>query len=71
MTIYATPFNAPTGEILSASVDAGFKTLAEAMQAMGLPDSTLAPAVLVYGKEPDRVLFSRVPFRIDSPGNTP
>lgn len=67
MTIYVTPFMATDRDPTAASVDSGFETLDQVVEAMG-PPTISYPAMVIYGEGEERVVFSRAVFRIDGPG---
>jgi len=67
MTIYVTPFNGTTKETTGPSTDSGFETLEAVVEAMGPPAVTYK-AMVIYGEGEDRVVFSKIIFRIDEPG---
>lgn len=66
--IYATPFTDETRECTGPSTDSGFESLEAVAEAMGEPSARYA-AMLIYGEGNDRVVFSRVVFRIDGDGS--
>lgn len=71
MIIYATSFNINDLENPGVSMDSGFTSIEQVLEVMGNPDQPrLASQLLVYGKHDDRVIFSRVPFRIDDNANS-
>lgn len=63
--IYITPFKTQTLETTGPSNDSGFASLDDVVAVMGPDHVKRTRALLVYGDETDRVLFSRAPFRID------
>lgn len=69
MTIYATPFKASTKETTGPSTDSGFQSLDDVVAAMGEPLKRYK-AMVIYGPGEDRVVFSKIIFRIDEPGTT-
>lgn len=66
--IYATPFTVEPRECTGPSTDSGFESLEAVADAMGEPSARYA-AMLIYGDGNDRVVFSRVIFRIDDGGS--
>lgn len=68
MTIYATPFTDEPRECTGPSTDSGFQSLDEVVEAMGEPAKRYR-AMLIYGEGNDRVVFSRIIFRIDDDGS--
>lgn len=66
--IYVTPFTDEPRECTGPSTESGFQSLAEVSDAMGEPLKRY-PAMLIYGDGNDRVVFSRVVFRIDGDGS--
>ena len=59
--IYVTPFDPVTLKATGLSTDSGFASLAHVVEMLGEPVHE-APALLVYGDDAARVLFSRVAF---------
>lgn len=64
--IYVTAYRADDLDHPDKSLDSGFTSIMQVINAMGPPNSRPAPSVLVYGVGNDRVLFSRAPFNIDA-----
>lgn len=69
MTIYATPFKAGTKETTGPSTDSGFQSLDDVVTAMGEPLKRYK-SMVIYGPGEDRVVFSKIIFRIDEDGTT-
>lgn len=69
MTIYATPFTDEPRECTGPSTDSGFQSLDEVVEVMGPDYVTRSRAMVIYGPGNDRVVFSRIIFRIDDDGS--
>lgn len=69
MTIYVTPFTDEPRECTGPSTDSGFESLDAVVAAMGENYVSRSPAMVIYGDGNDRVVFSRVIFRIDDNGS--
>lgn len=67
--IYATPFKASTRLCIGPSANSGFTSLEQVIATMGPPTIRPGPVLLIYGDTDDRVLFSKIPFRIDDKNN--
>lgn len=70
MTIYVTPFKASTKETTGPSTDSGFDSLEDVVAVMGEPDVSRGRNMLIYGPGEERVVFSKIIFRIDAGGST-
>lgn len=70
MTIYVTPFKNSTKECSGPSTDSGFESIDAVIEAMGDNFVHRGPAMVIYGEGEDRVVFSKIIFRIDEPGTT-
>ena len=64
MTIYATPFKHTARECSGPSTDSGFDSLDTVELIAGEPEHRFA-GMLIYGDGEDRVVFSKIIFRID------
>ena len=69
MTIYATPFLLSTLKATAPSFDSGFESLNQVVELMGSEYRLKTAGLVIYGDNDERVLYSKIPFRIDRSGN--
>ncbi len=66
MTIWCTPFNCTNLICTGLSVDSGFNSMDEVRASMGEPLNGInPPGIAIYGGHPDRVIFSKVPYKLE------
>lgn len=70
MTIYVTPFKNSTKQCSGPSTDSGFDSIDAVVEALGDNFVYRGKAQVIYGDGEDRVIFSKIIFRIDEVGTT-
>ena len=68
--IYATPFRESDKETTGPSAPSGFESLGQVVQMLGQADCIQRPSMVIYGAGDDRIVYSRVVFRIDAAVNS-